>query len=300
MSNPNTPSGVRVRDRRNPGWLWLDNEVIDLYAAKMKPLALACYVYLCRRANEQGRAWPSQRTMAEGLGVDRGTVRSALKQLVALKLIHLEIRRNADGSHNSTVYTLLEVPKGAQGGGLSAQGGSIAQGGPNGPEEDTEKNTSKESNDSLSGGGKKRPAAPAQEPKNPKPMSTKQYGIARLVEARNRARAEDKNPLPLDEPFKRRFGDVYAAHLADGWEAEELEAPLDLMVRCACGEGPEGLTYGRGRARWVPLVDAIAHLRETGAPVSLEDKGAERERQRAIEEREAEREAELRALMEGV
>ena len=162
------------------------------------------------------------------------------------------------------------------------------------PQKKRKESTSKERS-SLSGGGQKKAAPPADEGKA-RPVSAKQYGVARLVEARNAAKGAGKNPLPLDEPFKRRFGDVYAAHLADGWEAEELEAPLDLMVRCACGEGPEGLTYGRGRARWVPLVDALAHLHETGQPVSLEDRRFERERQRVAEEREKEREAELRAL----
>lgn len=36
-----TPPSVQVRDRREAGWFYLDNEVIDNYAAKMKPIALA-------------------------------------------------------------------------------------------------------------------------------------------------------------------------------------------------------------------------------------------------------------------
>jgi hypothetical protein len=90
----------------------------------------------------------------------------------------------------------------------------------------------------------------------PKPVSTKSYGIQRLMELVNEAKAGGKKPAPPDEPYKRRHGDVYAAHLSDGREADELEPALRYLVKVACGEGPGWLL---GKKRWIPLVDAIAH-----------------------------------------
>jgi DNA-binding MarR family transcriptional regulator len=109
--------------------------------------------------------------------------------------------------------------------------------------------SSKEANASLSGGGQKQ-AAPS------KPVSYKQYGIRRLMELVNEAKERGEKPAPPDEPYKRRHGDIYEAHMKDGYEAEQLEPALRYLVEVACGKGPGWL---QAKKRWVPLVDAIAY-----------------------------------------
>lgn len=238
-----------VRDQRMPGWFWIDNEIVDQYAARMKPMALACYVYLCRRANHQGRSWASQRTMSDALGVDRGTVRSAIKQLVELGLLHVQIRRNEDGSHASTVYTLLAVEKTprasntGEGGGSIAQGGSTAQGGSISPEEDTEKEDPEK--DSIPVGqnsvanapsvcAKTAPPQPGEgaEPVYPGDDSDlnkrKAYFVAYLhTRLSERGLLEEK---PLTETDRKRFVGEIGKYLKTGARRGRVLLALDRIV----------------------------------------------------------------------
>jgi DNA-binding Lrp family transcriptional regulator len=158
----------RVRDFRRGGWFWIDNEVIDTLAADMKPFALAVYVYLCRRANDAQEAWPSQRTIAEDLGINRGTVRSAVKQLSDMGMIRVEVERKEDGSFDSATYILLPLDK--------EEGGLLAQGGPIGPKEDTVKKNM--STNTLVDSGK---------PQTPKNKSLEKYVTDRIFEAMREA-----------------------------------------------------------------------------------------------------------------
>ncbi|WP_273845439.1 hypothetical protein [Rubrobacter calidifluminis] len=101
-----------------------------------------------------------------------------------------------------------------------------------------------------------------------KVMSPKQYAIGRLMDFYNEAREKGKKPAVPDEPFKRRNGDIYAAHFAEGYEAKELDEALRVQVRHACGEG-EG--YYEGKKRWIPFVDALEIARrEKRTPAAAE------------------------------
>lgn len=94
-------------------------------------------------------------------------------------------------------------------------------------------------------------------PKKDKVISSKQYGIGRLVDLAKEAKLRGKKPAPLDEHYKRRHGSVYEAYLRDGYEVDGLEPALEYLVAAACGEGVGWL---KGKHRWIPLVDAVAHV----------------------------------------
>lgn len=97
----------QIIDARKPGWLWLDNSVIDDYAPQLGAYALAVYVVLVRYADRAGQCFPSQKTLADTLHLSRNTIKKALDDLVAAGLLHITPRRNADGDQDSHLYTLL-------------------------------------------------------------------------------------------------------------------------------------------------------------------------------------------------
>lgn len=99
----------RVIDERARGWLWLDNAVIDEYAAVIGPYALAVYTALCRHADANGQAFPSVPTLAKKLGMSPNTVRKAIGTLVEQRLITCESRQDQQGDAMSNLYTLLSV-----------------------------------------------------------------------------------------------------------------------------------------------------------------------------------------------
>lgn len=97
-----------------------------------------------------------------------------------------------------------------------------------------------------------------------KPVSPKSFAISRLMELYAEAKEQGRQPTPPDEPYKRRTGDIYAAHFAEGKSADELEPVLAHLVACACGDGPGWL---KEKKRWIPFVDAVGHV-ENGEHLS--------------------------------
>jgi DNA-binding MarR family transcriptional regulator len=103
-------SGLAVRDRRQPGWLWVHNEVIDRYGQELGPIAIAVYVALTRYAsNDTQQCWPTHKTLAEKAGISVSSVKRAISKLVALKLVHVERRFTEQGDPTSNRYTLLRI-----------------------------------------------------------------------------------------------------------------------------------------------------------------------------------------------
>lgn len=94
-----------------------------------------------------------------------------------------------------------------------------------------------------------------------KPVSAKSFGIKRLVDAINAAKAKGKKPAPPDEPYKKRLGDRYAALLTDGYDPEQLEPALEYLVKAACGEGPGWM---KGKKLWRFLDEGVSYS-ETGS-----------------------------------
>lgn len=100
-----------VRDMRNPGWLWMRNEIIDEYAAQIGTSGLAMYAVLCRFAdNGTQTCFPAIQTLADKLGVSLPTARAALTRLQEFGLISVELRFDENGRQQSNEYALLAVP----------------------------------------------------------------------------------------------------------------------------------------------------------------------------------------------
>jgi len=95
---------IEIRDIRQPGWFFVDNEIIDVYGKEIGVYGIVVYAILARHASQDSqKAWPSIRHMAEMLGTGKKQIQNALLALKDVGLIHIE-RTNR---HNT--YTLLNV-----------------------------------------------------------------------------------------------------------------------------------------------------------------------------------------------
>jgi hypothetical protein len=83
----------------------IDNDIIDNLPAQIGIYGLGIYVAIKRYLNTKtGDCFPSYKTIARKLGIDRGTVIRYVKKLKAVNLIDPEWRFKEDGSHTSNQY----------------------------------------------------------------------------------------------------------------------------------------------------------------------------------------------------
>lgn len=105
----------KVRDIRQPGHFWADNEVVEDYLPTIGVYGFAVYMLLAKYADSKtGQCDPSIGGMAKKLGVSAPTVRAALDKLKEAGLITIRHRHKArdDKMINQTsIYTLLAVEK---------------------------------------------------------------------------------------------------------------------------------------------------------------------------------------------
>lgn len=81
----------KVRDRRQRGWFYLDNEYLNGYARIFGAVGVAVYVSLCRHAdNETQECFPSMELMSEELNVSRKTVSKYIRLFEENNLIAIE------------------------------------------------------------------------------------------------------------------------------------------------------------------------------------------------------------------
>jgi hypothetical protein len=87
----------------------LDNDIFDVHARTIGPMATLVYTALCRYANRKtGECWPSIGRLAHLLALARNTVKAALRTLEAAGLIAIKRRRDPAGDATSHLYTLLD------------------------------------------------------------------------------------------------------------------------------------------------------------------------------------------------
>jgi hypothetical protein len=83
----------------------IDNSIIDDLAAKIGIYGLGIYVAIKRHLNQKtGDCFPSYKTIAKILHIDRGTVIRYVKKLKAFNLIDPQLRFKEDGSPTSNQY----------------------------------------------------------------------------------------------------------------------------------------------------------------------------------------------------
>jgi hypothetical protein len=83
----------------------IDNSIIDDLAAKIGIYGLGIYVAIKRHLNQKtGECYPSYKTIARKLGIDRGTVIRYVKKLKEFNVLDPKLRFKEDGSPTSNQY----------------------------------------------------------------------------------------------------------------------------------------------------------------------------------------------------
>lgn len=107
MSDP----AVRLSDRRNVGWFWMSNRVVDLYGPVLGPSALAVYTALVRRGNRNDLTVVRVGTLGKAIGLGETTVRASVQKLERLGLIEVYTRIGHDGQRLASEYVLCDPPE---------------------------------------------------------------------------------------------------------------------------------------------------------------------------------------------
>jgi len=68
--------------------------------------ARSVYMYLCDRADGQGKCWPAIKTIAVDLRLSRSTVKRSLADLEKAGYIEKKARHRENGSNTSNLYTV--------------------------------------------------------------------------------------------------------------------------------------------------------------------------------------------------
>lgn len=98
----------KVRDRRNKGWFYMDNDYLNGYAKHFGAIGTAIYMSLCRHADGKQKCYPSQKLIAKELDIGERTVRDYLNHFAKYKLIDITREKNKKGIWMNNVYTLLD------------------------------------------------------------------------------------------------------------------------------------------------------------------------------------------------
>jgi pyocin large subunit-like protein len=102
------PSRGELRDGRERGWWWVDNETSSHWRAKLGPIAWSVYTLLIEMAGNDGNCWPSYATTAERCGISRRSAVSAVRALVDAGLVAVtERRRKGTNERTSNFYLIL-------------------------------------------------------------------------------------------------------------------------------------------------------------------------------------------------
>jgi DNA-binding MarR family transcriptional regulator len=99
----------KIRDLRNGGWYWINRHIINQYGKILRSSGLAVYNVLASYANSKSQTcFPSQKFIAEHLGLSIRTVNRKIRLLKEFKLIKVKKKRGR------CLYSLLRVdmPKG--------------------------------------------------------------------------------------------------------------------------------------------------------------------------------------------
>jgi hypothetical protein len=99
----------------------IDNAIIDNLPAQIGIYGLGIYVAIKRHLNQKtGDCFPSYKTIAKKLRIDRGTVIRYVKKLKAFNLLDPELRFKEDGSPTSNQYN-FDKGSGSEQPGIVAQ-----------------------------------------------------------------------------------------------------------------------------------------------------------------------------------
>lgn len=80
-----------------------------LYKMDLPHRAVAVYIYLADRANQNGECWPAIPTIARELKLSQSTVRRALQDLRKAELVETEQRYRIKGGKSSLLFHLKSL-----------------------------------------------------------------------------------------------------------------------------------------------------------------------------------------------
>ena len=78
----------------------------SIYSADLPHRAVAVYMYLRDRSDQEGTCWPSINTVARDLDLSRSTVQRALNDLVNSGYMERQHRYRENGSMSSSLYII--------------------------------------------------------------------------------------------------------------------------------------------------------------------------------------------------
>jgi biotin operon repressor len=83
-----------ARSLKNGNWYWIDRRILRLYGQSLKTSGIAVYNALASYANFKNQAcFPTQKTIAELIGMSKRTVIRRIRQLKKLGLLSVEKKR---------------------------------------------------------------------------------------------------------------------------------------------------------------------------------------------------------------
>jgi len=101
-----------IRNQQQPGWYWSDNEIVDLYARRIKANGVAVYTVLARKFSGPERGTISFSEIAELLGLSRRTVMRMIQLLCEVGLLAKQTRmREQAGGNDANEYLLCALEK---------------------------------------------------------------------------------------------------------------------------------------------------------------------------------------------
>lgn len=77
-----------------------------LYRAELLHRAVAVYLYLYNRANQEGQCWPAIPTIARELKLSESTVRRGIRDLEKAGFLETKQRYRTRGGKSSLLFTL--------------------------------------------------------------------------------------------------------------------------------------------------------------------------------------------------
>lgn len=98
----------KVRDKRNKGWFFVDNEYLNGFGNFFGGNGVSIYVDLCRHSDNNQKCFPSEKTIAEELHLTDRTIRKYLKLFEKYHLIEITKERSNQGKWLNNTYWLLD------------------------------------------------------------------------------------------------------------------------------------------------------------------------------------------------
>jgi len=94
-----------IKFGRPTGFFWAYDSVFE--RKDVPAYGKLVYLYLCRRANADGKSIPSYQTIADDCGLSRRTAIRAIKELETIGLLVITKRKRENNSNTSNLYLIF-------------------------------------------------------------------------------------------------------------------------------------------------------------------------------------------------